>query len=152
MFYVFMKNIKVIFTTLFVFCGIIGWAQDNALKLENGQCQVFLKYENSKSETIFYNPVFTPSIKVSRQNLFSAELVVKCGEESETYEVLSFSVAISDGRGGFEMYDIKGNKFASFVEIYSKEISSVKKFIIEKIKIEKDGKTSTIAFPVIGMP
>jgi len=142
-------NLKVILTTLFVFCGVMVWAQDNALNSEDEQCNIFLMLQNFNGEDVFYNPDFTPSTIISRQDLEAAILVAKCGEK--IYEVLRFTFVFADGRGGFEAHKIEGNQLAP-IFIYFREMTFGEMFIIERIEFIKDGETLKYSFPTIPMP
>ena len=141
-------NLKVILTTLFVFCGVMVWAQNNAQVL-NEQCTIFLKFQNENDETVFYNPDVEP-LDIVREDLESAELVYKCGDE--TWEIMHFTIFVADGRGGFNSYDVKGGKFASIAETHSVTIPSGTQIIIERINVVKDEERVVVAFPPLLMP
>jgi len=140
-------KLKVFLITLFVFCGVMVWAQD-APALDE-QCNIFLKFQNENDETVFYNPEVEP-LDIVREDLESAELVYKCGEA--TYEIMHFTVVISDGQGSFASYDVKGGKFASIAEIYSVQIPAGRRFLLERINIVKEGERVVVAFPPLQMP
>ena len=142
-------NLQVILTTLFVFCSVMVWGQ-NTTTVWGDECKIFLQFQNADGEKVLYNPDVEP-MNLTRQDIESAEIVAKCGDE--TLEIMHYTVAISDGQGGFVSYDVKGSKFAYFTEIYSAPIPSGRKFLLEKINvITADKGRVLVAFPPLEMP
>ena len=83
--------------------------------------------------------------------MLSSEVVVKCGDKFETREVLSFSIFISDGQGGFTSQAVEGNKISSMPESFS-ETESGSMIVVEKIVLSGDEKTKTIGIAPMQIP
>ena len=149
-----MKTLKLILSSLLILFSVTVRGQNcsetNEPKLEENQCQIFLKFKNADGKCEYFNSVFSRK-SITRSNLANAELVGKCSKQYD-YEVLSFTISVSDGWGSFSTQKVEGNKISSATDFNFFTLKSGIQVLIEKIVILKDGKTSTVSFPPLSIP
>ena len=113
----------------------------------------FLRFKDASGNMVLYNPTVNKSVKLTRQALANAEMIAEYedGLLQATFNVTSFIVSISDGRGGFAQSQSNGKNFTEAQKNNFLKIKSGTPVLFEKIKVT-GAKTAELAFPRVDIP
>ncbi|MDR2684966.1 MAG: gliding motility protein GldM [Prevotellaceae bacterium] len=115
---------------------------------------IFLRYKNASGDMVTYNPDITgKEVKLTRHVLANAEVIAEYADGllQANFTVKSFTLNISDGRGGFTSSPSNGNQFTETQKSNFLKIKSGTPFYLEKIQVT-GAKSATLSFPVISIP
>ena len=113
----------------------------------------FLRFKDANGNMVLYNPTVNKNIKLTRKNLAEADMVAEYedGLLQAAFNISSFTVNISDGRGGFSPSQSNGKNFSDAQKNNFLKIKSGTFVYLDKIKVT-GAKTAELAFPVIAIP
>ncbi len=113
----------------------------------------FLRFKDAGGNVVLYNPTVNRNVKLTRQALANAEMVAEYedGLLQASFTVTSFTVSISDGRGGFSQSASRGKNFTDAQKNNFLKIKSGTPVLFEKIKVT-GAKSAELAFPRIDIP
>lgn len=112
----------------------------------------FLKFNDANGNAILYNPTSSKH-KLTRANLNEAVMVAEYADGllQATFKISSFTLQVSDGRGGFTPSQSNGNQFTEGQKNSLRRLKSGSVVFIEQIKVT-GAKTTTLAYPSITLP
>lgn len=112
----------------------------------------FLRFRDANGNYVNYNPNLS-KYKLTRANLQNAEMIAEYADGllQASFHIASFSVLMSDGRGGFSTTQSDGASFTASQRNNLMKVKSGTEVIFDKIKVT-GAKTTTLSFPVIKLP
>jgi len=114
---------------------------------------IFLRYTNAAGDRVLFNPVETPNVKPTRANIVGAEVVAEYADGllQASFSVQSFTLSVSDGRGGFTSTNSDGKNFSGGQKTSLQNLRPGSKVILERVRVT-GAKTATLAFPTFDLP
>ena len=114
---------------------------------------IFLRYTNAAGDRVLFNPVETPNVKPTRANIVGAEVVTEYADGllQASFSVQSFTLSVSDGRGGFTSTNSDGKNFSGGQKTSLQNLRPGSKVILERVRVT-GAKTATLAFPTFDLP
>lgn len=113
----------------------------------------FLRFKDAGGNVVLYNPTVNRNVRLTRQALANAEMVAEYedGMLQASFTVTSFTVSISDGRGGFAQSASNGKNFTDAQKNNFLRIKAGTPVLFERIKVT-GAKSAELAFPRIDIP
>jgi gliding motility-associated protein GldM len=115
---------------------------------------IFLRFKNTQGNQVLYNPEIKEGAeKLTRQSILNADVVAEYADGllQASFKVQSFTLSVSDGRGGFTASYSEGNNFSTSQKVALQKLKIGSKILLEKIKVT-GAKSATLSYPPIDLP
>ena len=109
---------------------------------------IFLRYTNAAGERIEFNPVETPNLRPKRQDIVGAEVIAMYADGllQANFSVQSFTLLVSDGRGGWSPTVSDGKSFSASQKSNLQNLRAGSIILIDKVRVT-GAKSATLSFP-----